>query len=60
MVSLTEESLYCCLYLQDLAREFRAELFGKYKKMVYFSDLIHSWISDPNEWADFFAASGAK
>ncbi len=44
----------------DFAAQFRAELYGKYES--FFSYLIpkNQVLLDPNEWADIFAASGAK
>ena len=44
----------------DFASQFRAEFYSKYRSLFsYFSLNIHS-ILDPDEWADIFAASGAK
>lgn len=44
----------------DFAPEFRAELYGEYKSFLfYFLSKCH-FLVDPNEWADIFAASGAK
>jgi hypothetical protein len=45
----------------DFAAEFRAELYGKFTRIKYCFLLSHCHlILDPNEWADIFAASGAK
>jgi len=44
----------------DFAAEFRAEFYGKYRSFfLYFQSNSHFTL-DPNEWADIFAASGAK
>jgi alpha-L-fucosidase len=45
----------------DFAAQFRAELYGK--RTSFFSFFFvskNSLLLDPNEWADLFAASGAK
>jgi alpha-L-fucosidase len=44
----------------DFAAEFRAEFFGK--STLFFSCFVskNHFLLDPNEWADIFAASGAK
>jgi len=45
----------------DFAAEFRAELFGIHRSFFsYFFVSKNYLLVDPNEWADLFAASGAK
>jgi len=45
----------------DFASHFRAELFSE-NKFLYFVLTIDNYflLLDPNDWADIFAASGAK
>jgi len=45
----------------DFASEFHAELYSEYK-FLYLFLAIDNYILllDPNDWADIFAASGAK
>ncbi len=44
----------------DFAAQFRAEFYGKYRPFSSYSQGKSHFILDPNEWADIFAASGAK
>jgi alpha-L-fucosidase len=41
----------------DFAAQFHAEFYGKYRPFDFERKLSRL---DPNEWADIFAASGAK
>ncbi len=44
----------------DFAAQFRAELFGKHRSFFSYFLSKNYLLVDPNEWADIFAASGAK
>jgi alpha-L-fucosidase len=44
----------------DFAPEFRAELYGKHRSFFSLFFVSKNDLLDPNEWADIFAASGAK
>ncbi len=44
----------------DFAAEFHAEFYGKYRSFFFYFQSKSHFILDPNEWADIFAASGAK
>jgi alpha-L-fucosidase len=44
----------------DFAAEFRAEFYGKYRSFSSHFIPKNHFLLDPNEWADIFAASGAK
>jgi alpha-L-fucosidase len=44
----------------DFAAQFRAELYGKYGSFFSYFRWKNHFVLDPNEWADIFAASGAK
>ncbi len=44
----------------DFASEFHAEFYGKDRSFFCYFQAKHHFLLDPNEWADIFAASGAK
>jgi alpha-L-fucosidase len=44
----------------DFAAQFRAEFYGNYRSLFTYVVSKTHFFSDPNEWADIFAASGAK
>ncbi len=44
----------------DFAAEFRAEFYGKLRSFFFSFFAKKHFLLDPNEWADIFAASGAK
>ncbi len=44
----------------DFASEFRAEFYGKCRSFFSYFIPKNPFLLDPNEWADIFAASGAK
>jgi alpha-L-fucosidase len=44
----------------DFAAQFRAEFYGNHRSFFSRKQSKYHFRLDPNEWADIFAASGAK